>query len=267
MRRDDDKKAIGIWLDCYNKLKGTSYRVCSYPDEQDRNSASIDALCKNSEGGTLGLEHTRIEAFPGEMTDNARFMEVLGKLENDPSLAEIGVQTRASIEVGAIPKGVSWSTLRDDLEAFIKLHIFGLAMGAHTLVFAQGSISIPLRIDKRIHKPGRPGSFLVARRWPGEGNESTLRKAFDDKLPKLKAFAAGRKILLLEQNSVAGTVSSDVDKYFASHGPPAWMPDELWMLFTAALETEEYMHVHELYPNSGNLLADWSNGKITSNYP
>ncbi len=102
MKRDDDKKAIGIWLDCYNKLKGTNYRVCSYPDEQDRNRASIDALCENSEGGTLGVEHTRIEAFPGEMTDNDRFMKVLGKLENDPSLAEIGVQARASIEVATL---------------------------------------------------------------------------------------------------------------------------------------------------------------------
>jgi hypothetical protein len=267
MKRDDDKKAIGIWLDCYNKLKGTNYRVCSYPDEQDRNSASIDALCENSEGGTLGLEHTRIEAFPGEMRDNERFLEVLGNLENDPGLAEIGVQTGASIEVGAIPKGISWGTLRTDLEAFIKQHIFGLALGSHTLVFVQGSISMPLRIEKRIHRPGQPGSFLVGRRWPGKSNESTLRKAFDDKLPKLKAFTADRKILLLEQNSVAGAVLSDVHKYFASQGLPAWIPDEVWMLFTAALETEKYMHVHELYPNSGNLLADWSNGKITSNYP
>jgi hypothetical protein len=191
----------------------------------------------------------------------------LGKIENDPSLAEIGIQTCASIEVGAIPKGISWGTLRADLVAFIKQHIFGLAIGSHTLVFAQSSISIPLRIEKRIFRPGQRGSFLVARHWPGKSNELILRKAFDDKLPKLKAFTADRKILLLEQNSVAGTVLSDVPEYFVSQGLPKWMPDELWMLFTAALETEKYMHAHELYPSSGNLLADWSNGKITSNYP
>ena len=84
MRRDDDKKAIGIWLNCYNQLSGANYWADSYPDELDRTTESIDALCKNSERRTLGLEHTRIEAFLGEMTDNARFMEVLGKLENIP---------------------------------------------------------------------------------------------------------------------------------------------------------------------------------------
>ena len=267
MRRDDDKKAIGIWLDCYNKLYGANYWVDSYPDELDRTTESIDALCKNSEGRTLGLEHTRIEAFPGEMTDNARFMEVLGKLEKDPSLAEIGVQTSASIEVGAIPKGISWDTLATDLAAFLSQHVFGLALGSHTLVFVQGAISIPLRIDKMAHRPGQPGSFLVGRNWPGKSNEPTVRKAFEEKLPKLKASNANIKVLLLEQNSVAGAVWSDVHKYFASQGLPAWMPDEMWMLWTGALETEKYMHVAELYPNLRNLKADWSDGRITSKYP
>jgi len=263
MKRDDDKKAIGIWLDCYNTLNRANYRVDSYPDEHDRTTQSIDALCKNSEGRTLGLEHTRIEAFPGEMTDNERFMQVLGRLEKDPALAEIGVQTSASIEVGAIPKGISWDTLGSDLATFLSQHVFGLALGSHILVFVQGSVSIPLRIDKQIDLPGQQDSFLVARNRPDKSNEPTLRKAFDDKLPKLKAFAPDRKILLLEQNSAAGAVWSDVHKYFASQGLLPWMPDEMWMLWTGALETEKYMHVAELYPNVRNLKANWSNGTIT----
>jgi len=60
---------------------------------------------------TLGLEHTRVEAFPGEMTDNARFMDVLGNLEKDPDLAEVGIQTSASIEVA-----VSIRNLMEDFE-------------------------------------------------------------------------------------------------------------------------------------------------------
>jgi hypothetical protein len=36
MRRDDDKKAIGRWLECYNKLNGANYWVDSYPDELAR---------------------------------------------------------------------------------------------------------------------------------------------------------------------------------------------------------------------------------------
>jgi hypothetical protein len=32
------------------------------------------------------------------------------------------------------------------------------------------------------------------------------------------------------------------------------------------LETEEYMHVSQLYPNMSNLKADWSDGTITTMY-
>lgn len=212
MKRDGDKRAIGIWLDCYNNLNRTGFKIHSYPDERDRNTESIDVLCEDSFGKTLGIEQHASRSISGEMTDNARFMEVLGRFEKDPNLAEVGIMTKASIEVGIIPTGISWKTLSSDLAAFLKQHVFGLGLGSHTLVFVQGSVSISLSIEKRLHLSGQPGSFLVARIGPGKSNEPTLRKAFEEKLPKLKATTADSKVLLLEQNSVAGAVSSDVAK-------------------------------------------------------
>jgi hypothetical protein len=198
MNRDDDKRVIGIWLDCYNNLSRADFRVDSCPDEDDRSSKSIDALCKDSTGRTLGLEHTRIEAFPGEMNDNRRFLDVLGTLERNSSLA---------------------------------------------------------------------GSFLVGRSWPAKTNEPTVRKAFEDKLPKLRASNADIKILLLEQNSVAGSIRSDIHEYFEANGVPDWMPDEMWVLWTPVLDAENYMHVSELYPDLRNLKADWTGGNIAIKYP
>ena len=266
LRRDAERKAIGIWLECYNKLNRTSFRVDSYPEERDRSRESVDALCEDSCGRTLAVEHTRVEAFPGEMTDNARFMEVLGKLEKNPSFAEVGVQTTASIGVGTIPTGICWKTLGVDLAAFLKQTAFGLGEGLHTLKFLQGSVSIPIKIEK-MPIPGQPGSFLVARHWPGKSNEPTLRKAFEEKLPKLKSSTADQKILLLEQNSVAGSVLSDVATYFRSAGLPAWLPDEIWLLWTAAFETEGYMHVAQLYPRPSGKKADWKDGTVSTKYP
>jgi hypothetical protein len=267
MKRDADRKAIGIWLECYNNLNATDFHVDSYPDEDNRNIKSIDALCRDSCDLTIGIEHTRVEAFPGEMTDNARFLEVLGKLEKNPSLAEVGVLTTASIEVGVIPTGVDWKTLSSDLAAFLKEHVFKLGQGQHTLMFVQGSVLFPIEIEKRIHLKGQPGSFLVARHWPGKSNEPSLWKVFEQKLPKLKASQADQKILLLEQNSVAGSVLSDVASYFASQGFPAWLPDEIWLLWTGALETEQYMHVAQMYPKMSSHKADWKDGKISTKYP
>jgi hypothetical protein len=44
------------------------------------------------------------------------------------------------------------------------------------------------------------------------------------------------------------------------------MPDEMWMLWTGALETKKYMHVAQLHPNISNLKADWNDGTITTKY-
>jgi len=94
-----------------------------------------------------------------------------------------------------------------------------------------------------------------------------VQKAFDEKLPKLKAAKAERKILLLEQNSVAGSVQSDVANFLASHEIPPWLPDEIWMLWTGAIETEQYVHVAQLYPDISTCKADWNDGHISTNYP
>jgi hypothetical protein len=153
MNRDTDKKAIGIWLECYNELNGTRFQIESYPDELDRNSQNIDALCLDSDGRSLGLEHTRVEAFPGEMNDNARFMEVLGRFEKDPALAEIGVQTSVSIEVGAVPNGLSWKTLGSDLGTFLKRNVLGLGLGPHSLTFV---LSDHLKSGRRLSLQNRP---------------------------------------------------------------------------------------------------------------
>ena len=160
--------------------------------------------------------------------------------------------------------------LSSELTDFLKQRIFGLGIGYHLVVFQNSQLSIPVTIEKRIHRPGCPGTLLVARHWPGKSNDLTVRKAFDDKLPKLKAFSTDSKILtkvlLLEQNSVAGAVWSDVRSYLEVRGVPSWLPDEIWMMWTPALETEKYMHVARLWP-MGDLKGDWKDGTITSNYP
>jgi hypothetical protein len=265
MKREADQRVISIWLDCYNYLNGTDFQVHSYPDEHIRDRESIDAFCQDSDSRTLAVEHTRIEAFPGEMADNDPFLKVFGKFEGGSTLAEVGIFTGISIEVDAVPRGTSWEALGADLFAFLKQQVLGLGLGSHKLCFSRGTISMSLAVEKRNHLPDRPGVFLVSRRWPGRSNSSTIGKAFEDKLPKLKAFAADRKILLFEQNSVAGAIQSDLEDFFDSNGLPAWMPD-IWLLRTAALSSEDYLHLAQIYPCSHELQADWKGGRITSIY-
>ena len=111
--------------------------------------------------------------------------------------------------------------------------------------------------------PTLPGSFLVERTWPGESNEATIEKCFTEKLPKLESAVADVKILLLEQPGIAGSASQDLIKYGQKWGRPKWLPDEIWLLRSVALETEAYVHVSEQHPVVNNRMASWKDGLVT----
>jgi len=62
---------------------------------------------------------------------------------------------------------------------------------------------LTLSVDKMYLNNDYPGQILVARYDMPETFESVIKKALSDKLPKLSAAQAGKRILLLEQNGVA----------------------------------------------------------------
>jgi hypothetical protein len=258
MERNRDKEIINAWLDCYNRINSTDFRVVSYPDEEERHAESIDALCEDSNKNTLGLEHTKVEAFPGEMEDNARFLAVVGQFENDPNFIEAGFQTSASIPVFSIPNGVNWRVLARDVGTFLKDVV---RRGGGIYGFVQGPVSIPITVSK-LNIPGSRGSFLVERNWPGS-NELTIEKSLTTKLPKLRKSSSDRKVLLLEQQAIAGSVSADLANNFDEHGYPDWLPDEIWLLRTPGFGSERYLHASQQYPAMNSIKVNWKDGKVT----
>jgi hypothetical protein len=262
-----DKEAIQIWLDCYNHLRSARFVVDSHPDD-DSSAPNVDAICIDSFGVRMAVEHTRIQAFPGEKADNARFEQVLGTLDKHPALIEDGVNTNVSIEVGSIATGISWKQVNSELLQFLTRQLATLPVGRVMLPFSSSGFQTTLAIDRSARKDGQPGYFTVSRFWPDLSNEKVVQKAFTDKLPKLLVSSAKLKILLFEQDSVAGYAPSDVMEYLASGAiTPAEMPDEIWWLMTAALETENYAHAATLYPEDRYDRADWKNSFVTSNHP
>jgi len=85
-----DKDMIRHWLRLHNRLKGEMYQVESWPDD-DSSKKSVDALCRDTDGRTLAIEHTLIEPYPGHKEDTARFLKTLAALENHPSLVQKGI--------------------------------------------------------------------------------------------------------------------------------------------------------------------------------
>ena len=128
-----DKQALGIWLDCYNFLRSSHFLIESYPDD-DSSAPNVDAICYDSRSvRRIAVEHTRIQAFPGEKSDNAMFERLLGPLDMHPQLLEAGISTYVSIAVGSIPKGLDWPALQTQLLRYLRNHLPSLPVGGHQI--------------------------------------------------------------------------------------------------------------------------------------
>lgn len=264
-----DKQSLKIWLDCFNYLRSSHFVVDSYPDD-DSSAPNVDAICVDAGSGKcMAVEHTRIQAFPGEKADNAMFERLLGPLDRHPKLLEPGINTWLSIPVGSISKGLDWQSLQSELLEYLRNHLPSLSIGGHRLEFVSGDFRLPLMVVRQLNRqPGHPGNFLVSRQRPLPSNRDVIAKAFNDKLPKLAAAKADVRILLFEQDSVAGYAPADARQYIDSgEVNSSEMPDEIWWLMTGALESEQYAHSALIHPDNHDERADWKAGTVTSNYP
>jgi hypothetical protein len=250
MKNQRDKNVIEHWLTLYNRLTDDSYRAEDWPDK-DSSKKNIDAMCRDSDGQTLALEHTLIEPFAGEKTDRDRFMRTLATLENHPSLVLPGYRIIASQAVGSAPTGVDWSDIPRELLKHLPNVLPTLPEGKSEMAVPIGKCELPLRLEKRRSRVSGPGKFFTARGISGDTGPEPLIRALANKIPKLSASRADKKILLLEQDNVAGTIESQFGQIPEDHEIRKLLRDidEIWSVKTFALETENVIFTNLLVPS------------------
>lgn len=250
MRTPRDKCVIEHWLRLYNRLNGFSYRVTAWPDS-DSSQKNVDALCIDDSGRELALEHTLIEPFQNEKADAARFLQTLAALENDPALCQQGFTCIASQKVGAIPKGVRWADVPNALRKDLAVALPCLPEGRSNVSVNLGTSSLDILVRKMRTSPSDSERFLTARLDPGEPGPELMRNALERKLPKLAEARADKRILLLEKDSVAGTIE---DQYAMVRDEPGIKNlrrgvDEIWGVITAGLENEDVIFTNPVDPS------------------
>jgi hypothetical protein len=223
-----------------------------YWPDRDSSKKAIDAVCEDeSTGRKLGIEHTLIQPFNGEKADTARFEKTLAALENDPALLSKGHLIEIDQPVGAIPAGVDWTKIQEQLAAQLENELHTMSGDSHRLLTAKGSgWEFELSVARSVIGPDYPGKVLVGRIWPGNPGPTLLIKALQDKVPKLSAFTEGKKILLLEKDGIAGTIEQQFaqlpnDRHISQllNGL-----DEIWSANTAGLKTERVIFTNQVWP-------------------
>jgi hypothetical protein len=151
--------------------------------------------------------------------------------------------------IGAIPKGVDWSSVARRLERWFVSARPTLAAGR-----SQHQVTnLPFLLVVTVAKsplPDSPGCLFVSRSMRNEGVESIVRSALAAKLPKLAAAPSDQRILLLEMDSPArgywevGQAIEDLRGQF----PDLAAISSIWIARTVAWESENYIGFHLIWP-------------------
>jgi hypothetical protein len=243
-----DKDVIRHWLRLYNRLNGSTYQVESWPDD-DSSKKHVDALCRDAEGRTLAIEHTLIEPYPGHKEDTARFLRTLAVLENHPRLVQAGHMVIVTQAFGAIPKGIKWDEVPQQIIAQVAPILTTLPEGARIITVRSPKWSLDLRVSKR-KTASDGGNFSTGRIHPGEPGPEIVLAALEKKIPKLAAASADKRILLLEMDAVAGSVADQFALVPDEPRVQAWLSsiDEIWTGNTATLESDDTIFTDQIFP-------------------
>jgi hypothetical protein len=249
MTSKHDKYVIGCWLQLYNGLNEATFRVENWPDE-DSSRQNIDAICRDDAGRRLAIEHTLIEPFGGEKEDAARFMKTLASLENHPDLLLPGYLCTVNQPVGAVPTGTDWEQIPAELLKQLKSILPTLPEGESLVNTTGAGCPGGLRIWKSLTGQDDPGKFLAGRIWPGDPGPELVIRALERKVPKLSTFTDGKKILLLEQDAIAGTTEGQFEQLPDNPQIRGLLVliDEVWSAKTSCLESEETIFTNQVWP-------------------
>jgi hypothetical protein len=247
MRRD--QQLVEDFLGGYNRYRGDSYKVAERADEVKRQEPAIEAICRDSAGKTLAVEHTLIQPFVGQKYDDQPFLTAITPLETDPSLHFPGYTIRIFSPVGAIPKGRDWNDVCANIRHWLRNEKDRLPDGPSRHQVKVGEFSLELTVVKT-PGPYPEGRVAVGRSRMPDSFQDVVRTSLGRKLPKLVAAGCDKRTLLLEMDGVAHGPWDVTDAITSLQGdfPDLAKTDEVWCVLTMGWETEGALQFYQVWP-------------------
>lgn len=224
----------------------SDYRVTRRPDKEDRRSKEIDAYAEATGRRPLAIEHTSVESFTGQKLDSARFVKVLGALEQElEGIFDFGLDL--TIRIAAISTGVDWKLIEESTKAWVLRNSPSLPFGAsrHRLP------GVPFELAIAKHRD-IPGSVFIGRFAPPQDETQThlavaIAKALQHKYAELSTYRTrgADSVLILESDDIALTSPPTLyAAYFvANQFAPSDALDQIWFARTYEGPRESLCHL------------------------
>jgi hypothetical protein len=200
----DDIELVKMFLSQFKDTGGRSYTLKARPDVEERKEKAIEAIAVADDGHTLAVEHTYIQPFEGQKSDDIPFLTVFEQLRTDGSLRISNRFIDVLVPAFAIPKGVEWEDVAKKVRQWFvdTAHTFPLEGETEYSIPGCGfELNV---VVQTFELPETDGVLVVSRILPsGEPFDAVLDKALVHKVPKLVATPADKHILLLEDGGVA----------------------------------------------------------------
>lgn len=247
----DDIELIRLFLGKYKDSDGNSYNIESRPEATERKAKAIEAIAGAKNGKKLGVEHTKIQPFEGQKADDVPFLAGFEHLRTDLSLRLPNQFIDVLVPAKAIQKGVVWAELAPKVREWF--------IGARNTFPPDGEswhaipdLGFELKVlVQTMEIPSTEGSVVVGRLLPsGEPFAKVLRRALENKVPKLAATPADKRILLLEDEGVAIGFVKVTHGIDASVGdlPDLKKIDAVWCAHTMSWKSEGDVMFCHIWP-------------------
>jgi hypothetical protein len=200
----DDIELVKMFLSQFKDVEGRSYTLKARPDVEERKEKAIEAIAVADDGHTLAIEHTYIQPFEGQKSDDIPFLKVFEQLRTDSSLKIVNRFIDVLVPAFAIPKGIEWEDVAKKVREWFVDTANTFPLEGETEYFIPGC-GFELKVAVQTFEiPETDGVLVVGRILPsGEPFDAVLDKALVQKVPKLVATPADKHILLLEDGGVA----------------------------------------------------------------
>jgi hypothetical protein len=199
------------------------------PDKANRSSPDIDAIA-----GPFAIEHTRIDTLEHQRRDAARFLKVVGDIEQE-FRSRLEFRLHITVEYHAVSTGQDWEATSQALRRWVAQESIALPFG-HSEVGPRPGIPFTLWVHKM--DEGSGGVYFARFAPNDESLPIRIRAAVDRKVSKLAPYSDEGKttILLVENDDVALMNDSLMLNSFREALPSraAVDVDEIWYADTSA---------------------------------